>query len=70
MPEESCDPVGTPGRSRFAGRAGDPVADPHWSSLLLMDCTLWKGPMLGQFMKSCSPWEGPMLENFVENCLL
>lgn len=21
--------------------------------------TLWKAPMLEQFMKNCSPWEGP-----------
>jgi len=47
----------------------DSVGDPRWSSLFLKDCTLWKGPMLGQFVKSCSPWEGPTLEEFVENYL-
>ena len=31
--------------------------------------TLWKGPMLEQFMKDCSPREGLMLEKFVEDCL-
>jgi len=48
----------SPHQSRFVGRACDPVGDPHWSSLFLKDYTLWKGPMLGQFVKSCSPWEG------------
>jgi len=43
--------------SRFAGRACDPVEDPRWSSLFLKDCTLWKGPMLEQFVKTCSLWE-------------
>jgi len=48
----------TPGQSRFAGRACDPVGDPRWSSLFLKDCTLREGLMLGQFVKSCSLWEG------------
>jgi len=52
----------SPRRSRFAGRACDPMGDPHWSSLFLKDCTSWKGPTLGQFVKSCSPWEGLTLE--------
>jgi len=60
----------SPHRSRFAGRACDPVGDPHWSSLFLTDCTPWKGLTLGQFVKSCSPWEGLTLEKLVENCLL
>ncbi|GAB0208704.1 zinc finger and BTB domain-containing protein 5 [Grus japonensis] len=42
---------------------------PHWSSLLLKVCTLWKGPTLEQFVKNCSPWEGLKLEKFVEDCL-
>jgi len=60
----------SPCQSRFAGRTYDSMEDPHWSSLFLKDCTLWKGTTLGQFMKSCSPWAGLMLEKFVENCLL
>jgi len=59
-----------PRHSRFGGRAHDPVEDPRWSSLFLKDCTLWRGPTLGQFVQSCSPWEGPTLQTFVENCLL
>jgi len=39
--------------SRFA-RAGDPVGHPHWRSLFLKDCTMWKGSTLEQFVKSCS----------------
>jgi len=54
---------------RFSGRTCDPMGDPRWSNLFLKDCTLWKGPMLGQFVKSCSPWEGLTLEKFTENCL-
>ena len=45
------------------------MGHPRWSSLLLKDCTLWKGPTLEQFVKNCSPWEGLMLEKFVEDCL-
>ncbi|PKU45537.1 suppression of tumorigenicity 5 protein isoform x4 [Limosa lapponica baueri] len=48
----------------------DPVGDPHWTSLFLKDCTLWKGPMLEQFIKNCTPWEGVMLEKFMKDCLL
>ncbi|KAJ7421676.1 hypothetical protein BTVI_17057 [Pitangus sulphuratus] len=33
------------------------------------DCTLWKEPILEQFMKNRSPQEGVMLEKFMENCL-
>ena len=44
------------------------MGDPHWSSLFLKDCTLWKGPMLEQLMKNCSLWEES--ENFMEDCLL
>jgi len=33
----------SPRRSRFAGRACDPVGDPRWSSLFLKDCTPWEG---------------------------
>jgi len=75
---------GSPRGSRFAGRACDPMGDPHWNNLFLKDCTPWKGPTLGQFIKNCSlrvgptlekfvkicsPWEGFTLEKFVENCL-
>ena len=35
-------------RSRFFGRTCDPVGDPRWSTVLLKDCTPWKGPMLEQ----------------------
>jgi len=59
----------SPRRSRFAGRACDPMGEPRWSSLCLKDCTTWEGSMLGQFMKSCSLWEGLTLEKFVESCL-
>jgi len=47
--------------NRFAGRACDPVGDPHWSSLFLKNCTPWKGRMLRQFVRNCSPWEGHTL---------
>jgi len=60
----------SPNWSRFAGRTCDPMGDPHWSSLFLKDCTLWKGPTLEQFMTNCNLREGPMLEMFVEDCLL
>jgi len=49
----------SPGWSRFAGRAYDPVGDPRWSSLFLKDCTPWKEPTLGQLVEDCVPWEGP-----------
>jgi len=70
----SCQDLWTHGErsprwSRFAGRACDPMGDPHWSSLFLKDCTPWKGPTLGQFMKSCSPWEGLMMGQFMKDCL-
>ncbi|GAB0184449.1 zinc finger and BTB domain-containing protein 5 [Grus japonensis] len=55
----------SPGWSRFAVRACDPVGDPCWSSLFLKVCTPWKGPMLEQLVKSCSPWEGLTLEKEV-----
>jgi len=35
------------------------MGDPHWSSLFVKDCTLWKGLMLEQSMEDCPPWEGP-----------
>jgi len=59
----------SPHQSRFAGRACDPMGDPHWSSLFLKDCTPWEGRTLGQFGKNCSPWEGLTLEKLVESCL-
>jgi len=45
----------SPRRSRFAGRACDPVGDPHWSSLFLKDCTPWEAPTLGQGQSVRSP---------------
>ena len=57
-------------RSRFSGRTCDPAVDSRWSSVLLKDCTLWKGSTLEQFMKNCSLWEGLTLEKFMEDCLL
>ena len=59
----------SPHQSRFGGRACDPVGDPRRSSLFLRDCTPWKGPTLGQFVKNLHRWEGLMLDQFVENCL-
>jgi len=35
-------------------RTCDPVGDPRWGSLFVKDCTLWKGPMLKQFMNNGS----------------
>lgn len=35
-----------------------PVGDSSWSSLLLKNCTPWKGPMLTQFLKELQPTEG------------
>ncbi|GAB0204951.1 zinc finger and BTB domain-containing protein 5 [Grus japonensis] len=32
---------------------------PYWSSLLLKDCTLWRGPIFEQFVKDFIPWEEP-----------
>jgi len=58
----------SPHWSRFAGRACDLTGDPHWRSLLLKNCTPWKGPTLEQ-LKNCSPWEGVMLEKSVVDCL-
>ncbi|KAK4833081.1 hypothetical protein QYF61_027743 [Mycteria americana] len=43
------------------------MGDPHWRSLFLKDCTLWKGPMLEQFVKKCR--EGLTLEKFLEDCV-
>jgi len=59
----------SPHWSRFAGRACDPVGDPHWSSPFLKDCTPCKGTTLGQFGKNCGLWEGLTLEKLVEDCL-
>ncbi|KAK4821782.1 hypothetical protein QYF61_002198 [Mycteria americana] len=46
------------------------MGDPRGNSLCLKDRTLWKGPMLEQFVKNCSPWEGLTLEKFLKDCLL
>lgn len=43
QPGEGWDPVGSPGRIRFAGRTWDPAGDPLWSRLLLKDFTPWEG---------------------------
>ena len=47
-----------------------PVGDPHWSSLFLMDCTPWRGPMLEQFLKNYSPSEGSNPEPFMKDYIL
>ena len=52
----------SPCQSRFAGRTCDPTVG--------RDYTLWKGPMLEQFVKNCSPWERPTLEKFVAISLM
>jgi len=59
MPEGGSDPVGSPHRSKFAGRACEPMGDTCWSSLFLKDCTPWKGPTLGQFYNSCTRAKDP-----------
>jgi len=46
-----------------------PHKDPCWSSLFQKNCTLWKGPILEQFVKNCSPLEGATLKKFVEDYL-
>ncbi|OPJ66508.1 hypothetical protein AV530_016553 [Patagioenas fasciata monilis] len=45
-----------PTQEQVPGRACDLMGDPHWSSLFLKDCTLWKGSALEQFMKKDSCW--------------
>ena len=45
----------TPHQSRFAGRAYDPMGDPHWSSLFLKDCTLWEGTHAGAVHEEMQP---------------
>lgn len=35
-----------------------PIGDPHWSSLFQKDCTLWRRPILEQFLKNCCLWGG------------
>ena len=69
---DSCQDLQTHGerslhQSRFAGRACDPVGDPCFSNLFLKDCSLWKGPTLGQFVNNGSLWEGCTLEKFMED---
>ncbi|KAJ7426862.1 suppression of tumorigenicity 5 protein isoform x4 [Willisornis vidua] len=44
----------SPCESRFADRTY--AVDPHWSSLFLKDFTLWKGPMIKEFIKNSSLW--------------
>jgi len=34
-----------------------------------MDCILWEGLMLEQFMKNCRPWEGLTLKKFMKDCI-
>lgn len=51
------------------GRTHDPAGKACWNSLVLKDCTLWKGSMLEQFTKNCNLWEGLAVTRFVENCL-
>lgn len=55
----ACGPVERSSHwNRFADRACDPMGDPRQSSLFLKEFTLWKGFLLGQFMKDWVPWEG------------
>ncbi|GAB0184528.1 AN1-type zinc finger protein 5-like [Grus japonensis] len=42
--EGGCDPMESPGQSRFAGRTCDLTGDPRWSSLFLKVCAPWKDP--------------------------
>ncbi|PKU38023.1 hypothetical protein llap_11679 [Limosa lapponica baueri] len=70
-PEGGCDPVGSPHWSRLlAGPLALQRRAHAGAGFLAGHVTLWKGPMLEQFVKNCSPWEGPMLEKFVKGCLL
>ena len=46
-----------------------PWGGPCWNTLILKDCTPWKGPMLVQIVKNCSTWEELTLEKFMEDCL-
>jgi len=41
------------------GRTCGPARDPYKSSPFLKDWTLWKAPMLEQFMRNYVPWMGP-----------
>jgi len=45
----------SPHWSRFAGRACEPVGDPHWSNLFLKDCTFWEGLKMEQLVENCLP---------------
>lgn len=45
--------LGQPMLEQAAGRTGGPVGNPRWGIPLLTDCSLWKGPTLGQCLKSC-----------------
>lgn len=45
------------------------VRDPHWRSLLLKDCVLWKGLALKQFVKYCGLWEELILKKCMEDYL-
>ncbi|KAJ7416837.1 hypothetical protein WISP_68253 [Willisornis vidua] len=51
-------------REKVPGRTCEPVGGPHWSRLILKDCTLQKGPMLTQFVKNCSLCKELTLEKF------
>lgn len=42
----------SPQQTTLASRTSNSVESPPWSSLLLKDCTLWKGLMLEQSVKS------------------
>lgn len=44
--------------SRFPGRTCDTMGDPHWSSLSLQDCTLWKSDPRCSSSEICCPWAG------------
>lgn len=68
-PEGSCSPWRI---HTGAGTQQDlwPLGDQCWSSLFLMNCNLWTGPTLEQFLKKQNPWKGPKIEQCVKDCML
>ncbi|KAJ7395333.1 hypothetical protein BTVI_156065 [Pitangus sulphuratus] len=67
-PGGTCGHVERGAQAATALLAGLTMRDPLGSSLLLKDCTRWKGFTMKQFVKNCSPWEGLTLEKFMEDC--
>lgn len=69
-PGRKCNPMERSScRNRLPARNYGYKEPPHWSSLFLKDCILWKRSMLENFLKNCSPWEGLMLEEFMKDCI-